>query len=115
MIKKLITEGSYDDFLMTYGKELRDAVSMLRQMNNAGVLDDDWNDKLINKIEKAMSTYDKNVGEAIEDFILNKRVEPRDIANIAFNNYNRWGTEPQHVIFAIEDFYNVLKSERLVK
>lgn len=55
------------------------------------------------KIQEKMQIYDKNVGDEIFDWIQNPDISADEIAKFALNNQDRWGTEPQFVLFAIED------------
>jgi hypothetical protein len=63
-------------------------------------------DKQKNKMQFEMSHYDDNVYDFIMDQIGN--VDGYEIVEFAKNNEDNIGTEAQFVIFAIDDFCNVL-------
>lgn len=106
-IPESINEGSYDDFLIQYGEKLKIAERQLMYID----LIDSFSPELIDKIKKTLQPYDTN----IEDFIFGATHHTKaDIARLAFDNQNRWGTELQMVLFAIDDIYNMLKGEGLI-
>ena len=107
MIRRLISEGSYDDFLTSYGKELREAVRQLKDMTREYK---NMSDEKMLMVEKAIKIYDKNVGGRIEHWIFRGRTRYDDIAKFAIENMNRYGTEPQMITFAIEDVYDIIIS-----
>ena len=63
-------------------------------------------DKQKSKMQFEMSHYDDNVYDFIMDQIGN--VDANEIVEFAKNNEDEIGTEAQFVIFAIDDFCNVL-------
>jgi hypothetical protein len=102
-----INESSFDDFMTQYGKELNDAVRKVRELINYVPSDESWN-----KFDKIMQKYDKNVNKQIEHWFSTGHISSRDIASFAIDNMNRYGTEPQMVLFAIDDAARVLKADR---
>ena len=107
--KKTLKEGSYDDFLDNHTQELNQAVRQISDLNKKyDVLTNGKNDDVFDKIEKALKNYDKNVFQQINHWISYGRVSTREILNFAFENENRFGTEMQNVLYAIDDFYNTV-------
>jgi hypothetical protein len=100
LVKESLNESSYSDFLMNYGQEIREALKNLKKMRKViseiTEQDDD-------KIQEKMRIYDTNVGDEIFDWIHDPNVSADEIAKFALNNQDRWGTEPQFVLFAIDD------------
>lgn len=69
-------------------------------------------EKNAEEIENVMDKYDSNVGEQIDRWISGnsfERVNINDIVNFAINNQDRYGTEPKAIIYAIEDFCEILE------
>ena len=98
--------GSRDDFLMNYSTEIREAISQLREMKSKlEQMDED--DPKWDKIDQELRNYDTNVNQAIQSWAW-RVPDAGEIARFAIDNMNRWGTEPQMVVFAINDFYRAL-------
>ena len=96
--------GSHDDFLMNYGPEIKNALSQLRKMKeNSELL---YNSISEEEFEKVFNVYDKNVGEYISGWLY-QGADSRAITDLALRNQDRYGTEPQMILQAIEDLYNL--------
>lgn len=113
-----LNETSYTDFLTRRGKEIHDAINKLALISSAmkhtrgdeKPLEID--DETYNKIEDKLKVYDTNVLSKIDHWIaLGGRTEAHDIANFAIENMNRWGTEPQMVLYAIDDYFDVVDNK----
>ena len=62
-----------------------------------------------------MAIYDKNVGETIDSWVGGHGdVDAHEIAEFAINNQDRYGTEAQFVLRAIEDFYEIFEDNHLI-
>jgi hypothetical protein len=94
--------SSKTDFLMNYGEQIQNCVRTLRAIKGKEITEETYN-----RIEGRMQAYDTNVGDAIDSWTY-RGVDADKIANFAIENMNRWGTEPQMVLYAIEDFSNEL-------
>ena len=112
-----INEGSYSDFLMSYGKELREAVKQLKDIKK--IIDtmdgDTYEEKFFKDIEKKLKSYDNNVIDQIDHWVNIDYINADEIARFATENENEFGTEKQFVLFAINDFYNVAKTYDTIK
>ena len=91
-----IKESSYSDFLMHYEEEIENSIKFLIKLENVEDCDTE-------KLEKKFSVYDTNVVSKIEDWIYNTPTK-QEIAEFALKNQDRWGTEPQMGLYAIEDY-----------
>lgn len=90
-----INESSYHDFLTHYDEEIEKSIKLLIKLQDANIDDD--------KIDDKLSVYDTNVKSKIDEWIYD--TPSRDeIAEFAIRNQDRWGTEPQMVLYAIEDY-----------
>lgn len=104
--ENLVNESSRTDFMMNYRNELKQDMINLKKLS--GVYEQ-ATDEDFERIDKKMGTYDDNVGIKIDLWINDvDDVTIDDIVNFAINNQNEFGTEPQFVLFAIEDYVNVL-------
>jgi len=102
-----LSESSQSDFFMNYSKEIKDAVEKMDKIKVA-YNDFEIEEKDYPTIEKALQNYDDNVPEVLDRWAY-KGVDADEIAEFALNNQDRKGTEPQFVLFAIDDYYDVLK------
>lgn len=105
---KQLNESSESDFLLHYDEEIRNAIKLLTKLHSFSLGTDDTDDAIIDnekleKLEKRLSVYDTNVQSKIEDWTYDIPTR-REIAEFALRNQDRWGTEPQMVLFAIEDY-----------
>lgn len=105
-----INESSYDDFIMNYRDEMRQAIKLLpligKTFNTA-------TDEQFDRVEQEMSKYDTNVGKTIQHWATimthsPHAIGPQEIADFAIRNQNQYGTEAQMVLFAIEDMAHAL-------
>ena len=81
---------------MHYEEEIENSIKFLIKLENVEDCDTE-------KLEKKFSVYDTNVVSKIEDWIYNTPTK-QEIAEFALKNQDRWGTEPQMVLYAIEDY-----------
>ena len=96
-----LNESSYHDFLTHYDEEIEKAINLLIKLENENY----WEKCDPETLEKRLSVYDENVMSKIEDWIYDTPTK-EEIAEFALKNQDRWGTEPQMVLFAIEDYAN---------
>ena len=88
-----------DHFLRNYDEEIRRAIKQLIKLSEVDDIDYD-------KIEDKLSVYDTNVAEKIDRWIYGTPTA-EEISDYALRNQERWGTEPQMVLQAIEDYAQV--------
>ena len=100
-----INESTHSDFLMSYGVEIKAAIKTLKQISK---IYDDIGDGDFVRIDKKMKNYDDNVGDIIDGWAADGEVDADQIVRVALENYNDFGTEPQFILFAIEDWGKIL-------
>jgi len=105
----IINEGSYEDFISTYGKEVKSLIKTIekigKQWEKGEILDDSVQAAFV-KIDKI---YDPEVGRLI-DSILGGRSIVQDVGQTAIDILNKYGTEPMQVVNAMSEFtYNKFK------
>jgi hypothetical protein len=112
-IAKKILADSHSDFLMNYGSEIKEAISQMKEMHK---IRDNLDDAFFDSLEKTLSVYDKPVSNFIDHYLgaVNDHIDANDITRIANDIQNRYGTERQMVIYAINDAYNILLRKGLV-
>ena len=99
-----INEGSYTDFLMDYGQEIKDAIKKLRKLK-----DFELTEEIYDKLENSrFANYDTNVLEYIESWAYRGDLDAEQIADLGLRNQNTWGTEPKQILNAIDDFYDIV-------
>lgn len=104
---KKINEGSHSDFLVSYGSDIKKAVKTLQQISK---IYDDINENVFDKIMIKMGNYDDNVGTKIDRWVSGTEdITIDNIAKFALDNQNKFGTEPQFVLDAIEDWAVILE------
>ena len=84
------------NFINRYEDEINNAIKLLIKLQNCNNIDH-------NKVEQKLSVYDVNVPDKIDEWIYDTPT-PQEIAEFAEKNEYRWGTEPQMVLQAIEDY-----------
>ena len=94
-----LNESSYGDFLTHYKDEIDNSIKILIKLKEIQDIDYDT-------IEDKLSVYDENVQNKIDEWI-NDTPSPDEIAQFALRNQDRWGTESQMILYAIEDFASV--------
>ena len=65
--------------------------------------------------EQLEKIYDKNVVDWIDRHIGDEYLKPEDLTQIAFENQWENGTEPQMILYAIDDLadsFNIFRNER---
>ncbi len=103
-ISKLLNEGTRDDFISNYGKELKKLLKAATNiLNDANKLSDDNYETFIKKMEKTLSPYDKQVVSYIIDDSP-RGLQYDDFVRLAMDIQNRFGTEPRQVVNALDDF-----------
>lgn len=107
-----LNEGSYEDFMTRYGSEIRKAALQLKEIQNFQELaSEETMDSISSDLDNVLSKYDKNLERMIfghsHDHI-------REITDLAIRNMNQFGTEPQMVLFAIEDVHDLLTRKNLI-
>lgn len=98
-----VNESSHTDFIMNYSDELKDAVEKMKSIQSVEIKDEEKLKELEQKAAPIMAIYDKNV----ERFIFNGDASVDGIVRIGFDNQNRYGTEPQFIIDAIDSLYHI--------
>lgn len=69
---------------------------------------DNLSDEKREELGSVMQNYDENVEQSIEHWIFSPNdFHINDIVNLAIENSDRYGTEPQMVLYAIEDYLKV--------
>lgn len=95
-LKKFNKINESHNFISRYSDEINDAIKLLIKLQNCNNIDHQ-------KVEKRLSVYDINVPDKIDEWI-HDIPTPNEIAEFAQSNEYRWGTEPQMVLQAIEDY-----------
>jgi len=96
LLKKYNQIYENDHFLRNYDEEIQRAIKQLIKLSEIDNIDYD-------KIEDKLSVYDTNVAEKIDRWIFDTPTA-EEITDFALRNQERWGTEPQMVLQAIEDY-----------
>jgi len=115
LFEGFLNESSYTDFLMKRSDEIKEAIKKLSILGkhfgdvtgNIDGLDDDTVNKLMDKLK----VYDSNVPQQIEHWVALSKHHPVDadtIAKFALDNMNRYGTEMQMVLYAIDDYFDII-------
>jgi hypothetical protein len=99
-----LNEGSHSDFLMNYGPEIKNALTKLRKISK---IYNDITEEQFNRISHRMDKYDINVGEQIDNWSYGD-ADADKIANFAISNQDRFGTEAQIILQAIDEYADVL-------
>lgn len=114
LFEGFLNESSYTDFLSRRGKEIHDAINKL-SLISSHMKHTKGDEKPLEidaetekKIEDRLKVYDENVSRKIFHWISLGRIDAHDLAQFAIENMNRYGTEPEMIIQAIEDFYDIL-------
>jgi len=100
-----VNEGSYTDFLTSHGNALKSAVKKMKEIQSAY---DDKIEEVGDEIEKAMEVYDDNVGPQIDSWTGDDNISTDKIAKFAIQNQDKFGTEPQMVLDAIDEFHKII-------
>lgn len=95
-LKKFNKIDESHNFLSRYNDEINNAIKLLIKLQDCNNIDH-------NKVEHRLSVYDVNVPDKIDEWIYDTPT-PQEIAEFAEKNEYRWGTEPQMVLQAIEDY-----------
>ena len=105
---KQLNESSEYEFLSHYSEEIQNSIELLKKLRKLSLTSDDntIDDEKNDKIDNRLSVYDTNVPSKIEDWIYDTPTS-EEIARFAISNEDRWGTEPQMVLNAIEDYANI--------
>jgi hypothetical protein len=104
-----INEGSYTTFLTNYGKQIKKALSQLRELEKNVMNNPDMELTYDDAFDNLIDKYDEMVVNGIDRLLMSsKYIDETDIAELAIRNQDRNGTEPQFLLFAIEDLYNSL-------
>jgi|LakMenEpi03Aug12_release.lakeMendotaPanAssembly.Ray.scaffolds.fasta_scaffold74537_4 hypothetical protein len=96
--------GSYDT-ISGWEDELETAVKKLQKVTPEMYKNLSPEDN--QRVSKVLSSYDDNVYDYIMDWVYSGDVTADDVAQLAYDNDEEFGTEPQFVIFAIDDFCEV--------
>lgn len=114
---KKVTGGSYNDFLMRYGDELREAQRYILKMQEACRENADasaFSEE--GDMEEVLSNYDSYVINNIIQWIFDsRRIDEDQIASVAISNMDKNGTEPQMVLYAVSDLYEWMEKEGYIR
>ena len=115
-LSKQLVAGSYDDFLTNYAAEIKTAINQLKEMSKKydeffeKYGEDDYGKMMVD----ALKNYDKNVEDLIDGWLTYPNdISIRNIAESAIDNMNRYGTEMQMILYAIEEVYYEFKKRDL--
>ena len=99
--------GGYDtsSFVENYREELENAVKKLHKVTPEMYRNLSPEDN--QRVTKELSHYDDNVYDYIMNWVETGDCSIDDIADLAIENEEEWGTEPQFVIYAIDDFCEI--------
>ncbi len=100
-------ESIYERFLESYDDEIREAVSKLGRVKYSeleAIPEDKW-ERVVDDI---MSTYGEEVLDTIQHWIATGYCDKHELAKFAVQHMDDTGTEPQMVIYAIEDFLSAI-------
>lgn len=96
--------GSYDT-ISGYEDELETAVKKLKKVTPD--MYKNLSDEENMRVSKVLRPYEDNVYDYIMHWVESGDVDASDVAQLAHENEEEFGTEPQFVIFAIDDFCKV--------
>ncbi len=106
--------GSYHDFLISYGKELKDVVyDFNTALKKLYIKSTGWSDiqfeSLDEELVQELKNYDREVAEYIIDHIQNMdKMDIENVAEKALRNQNNNGTEPHFMLEAIHYATNII-------
>ena len=106
-----LNEGTYNDFLSTHGKE---AVILANELLK---LSKDFTEKFdesdINKLFDDLRAYDQSVIRMLDSIIFGEeRQSLRDMGELAVELSNRFGTEGNSIVMALEEVINKIKMKK---
>ncbi len=96
--------GSYDT-ISGWEDELETAVKKLKKVTPD--MYRNLSDEENIKVSEVLRPYEENVYDYIMHWVESGDVASDDVAQLAYDNEEEFGTEPQFVIFAIDDFCEV--------
>ena len=101
-----LNESSYKDFTDNYISEIYIALRKLRKLKIVEPTEEQYDE-----LDSRLQNYDDNVIQTIEHWIMGY-VDKDEIAKFAIENLNRFGTEPKMILYAIDDYYDVVIGEQ---
>jgi hypothetical protein len=106
--------GSYDDFMTSYGNEIREAIDKLKLISKA-IKEGKISEEDLANTEGKLGMYDESAISSIFHWVYldTYSIEPYLLAQTAIENMNRYGTEPRQLLYAIDDFARALNLEDL--
>ncbi len=107
LFEGFLNESSYTDFLSKYGDEINESIKKLKILSGIDEIDEET----YKQIEEKLKVYDTNVPKQIMHWISlskHQRISADEIARFALENMNRWGTEMQMVLYAIDDYFDIV-------
>jgi len=110
VVKRVLNESSYEDFISSYSDEIKEAIKQMKQIDILyNKIPEDKLKELLEPFDtKMMDIYDKsNVNWLIQT--IGKRVTIKDIAEQSIFNMNNTGTEPQFLLDLINTYLIRLK------
>lgn len=110
-----LNEGSYEDFMTRYGNEIRKAAQELVEICKFQMTaSEETMDSIAPELDRILSKYDKNLDRFIFGHFEYASETIKEITDLAIRNMNSFGTEPQMVLFAIEEVHNFLTRKNLI-
>ena len=108
-IQKL-KEGSYDDFIDSYAREIQNARKLIKKGHKITDAIEGGDDEYASIFQRWENTYDEMIIRGIDEWFWGGRLPSvSDIAKLAMKNQDRNGTEMKMIIYAIEEYYELLK------
>ncbi len=96
-------DTQYERFKNKYHEELWALKKSLQKVTPDML--ESLSDEKQQELENVMNNYDEDVFSSIDHWVYNpKDFSVRDIVMLAIENSDRYGTEPQMVIYAMEDY-----------
>jgi len=103
LVKESLNEGSYDEFMNSYGTQLSQATHKLNSIRDRIKNGEIPEESAWEELDK-LNMYDEAITRYIENAITgNENVSSHELAQASMENYNRTGTEMQMIIQAIEE------------
>jgi hypothetical protein len=99
--------GSYDEFLMHYGNEIQAVIKRIKEAHKKYAAGEITQED-INRGLDSISQYEKNLPQYFSSWVMTGDIEGREIADLALDNMNRYGTEMSQVVYALETFCDIM-------
>lgn len=101
LIVNIVTASTYDDFIENHGTDVLRSLRMLVKLQPQV---EKFSDESWEKIERKLKVYDKYLVDKIVSWMHSpKQIRVTDVAKVAVEIQNRYGTETRMVDQALED------------